>query len=426
MSRSNIKTMRIAFNTFGCKINQYESDSIRRELISRGNTIVPFDDDADIYIINTCAVTSKSDFQCRQAIRSVVRRKRGRVVVTGCYAEIRPDEIKAIGGVDMIVGNSDKHNLAAMLIPDAYTEPLSKQPDNFVTGRTRGFLKIQDGCDGVCSYCIVPRARGRSRSVPPDVVVSEFDRLVKNGCPEVVLSGIHIGRYGRDLDDRTDLSGILAVLLERRGQARIRLSSIEPGEVTHEIICMMGRGLCRHLHIPLQSGDDSILAAMRRDYTSKFYLDLLRRISRDVPGIALGADVMVGFPGEGEREFENTLRLVERSPLTHLHVFSFSPRPGTSAASMKNQVPEPIKKKRSRILRELGAEKNLSFRRGLIGSVLEAVVEDKKDASTDWYVGLTDNYVRVIIEGSKEADIGEKIEISIKEADKSRTIAYKL
>lgn len=417
--------MRIAFSTFGCKINQYESDALSKELVYHGNTIVPFDQDADVYIINTCTVTSKSDYQCRQAIRSAVRRaKGGRVVVTGCYAETRPDEIRAIPGVDMVVGNKDKHMLVRMIVSD--------QPDVMassavtVPGRTRGFLKIQDGCDANCSYCIVPSARGRSRSVPPAIVVSEFERLIEKGCPEIVLSGIHIGRYGIDLDAGIDLSRLLSVLIEKRGSARIRLSSIEPGEVTPEIISLMGRGLCRHLHIPLQSGDDRILSLMRRNYTAGFYLDLVREISSKVHGVCLGADVMVGFPGEGSREFENTYDLIEQSPIAHLHVFSFSPRPGTDAALMKDQVPEQTKKQRSRAVRALASRKNLEFRQGLIGHVLDAVVEEKKDTPTGCYLGLTDNYVRVIIEGVTEAHIGKRIEVTIKEADEAKTIARKL
>lgn len=416
--------MRIAVSTFGCKINQYESDAIKRELASHGNTIVPFDQDADVYIINTCTVTSKSDFQCRQAIRSAVRRKVGRVVVTGCYAETRPDEIKAISGVDVIVGNRDKHRLVRMLASDE--DACMPSLLSTVPGRTRRFLKIQDGCDACCSYCIVPSARGGSRSVPMDVVVSEFERLIEKGCPEIVLSGIHIGRYGADLDEDMALSKLLSVLDKRRGSARLRLSSIEPREITSEIIGMLGKGLCRHLHIPLQSGDDRILSLMRRDYTAGFYLDLVREISTKVPGICLGADVMVGFPGEGGREFENTYGLIEKSPLSHLHVFSFSPRPGTAAASMKDQVPEGIKKQRSKAIRALAAKKNLEFRQGLIGHELEAVVEEKRDIVTGHYMGLTDNYVRVIIEGADQAYIGEKIEIRIKEADDNKTIALKL
>lgn len=419
--------MRIAFSTLGCKINQYETDLMRQELQSRGNTIVPFDADADVYIINTCSVTAKSDYQCRQVIRSASRRGKGaaRIVVTGCYAETRPEEIRKIPGVDLVIGNRDKASLPARVM-DAdivTTQSAAGAPAKPLRSRTRGFLKIQDGCDNRCSYCIVPFARGGSRSVIPEDIHKEFEGLVKTGCPEIVLTGIHVGTYGTDLKDGTDLTGLLTSLLAKRGNSRIRLSSIEPGEITSEMIGLLGKGLCRHLHIPLQSGDDAILTAMKRNYTAGFYLDLLGNIARSAPDVALGSDVMAGFPGEGDREFQNTLRLVEESPLTHLHVFSYSPRPGTVAAEMKNQVPEPVKKRRSEALRELGRSKNLAFRKRCSGSVLEAVVEDKIDAETGLLTGLTDNYLRVHVEGAKKENIGKVITVTLAEVNENTTTA---
>ena len=281
--------------------------------------------------------------------------------------------------------------------------------------RTRGFLKIQDGCDNRCSYCIVPLARGDSRSATPDEVIRQFKCFVDRGCAEVVLTGVHIGSYGSDLGNGISLTELIKILILSRGRTRIRLSSIEPNEVTGEMIKSLGQGLCRYLHIPLQSGDDTILASMKRKYTSRFYKDLLEEIASRVPGIALGADIIVGYPGEGEKEFQNTMRLVERSPLTHLHVFSYSPRPGTPAAEMKGQVPEPIKKERSLSLRALGMKKNLLFRKAHQGSELNVVVEDKLDRDTGLLTGLTDNYIRVMIYGAKTGDIGKKINVMIKE-----------
>lgn len=422
--------MRIAFTTLGCKINQFETDVIRRDLQARGNTIVPFDSEADVYIINTCSVTAKSDYQCRQVIRSATRSNSGaRIVVTGCYAETRPDEIRSMPGVDFVIGNRDKAMIADHIM--SMVSPASDQglrSDANVSlpsvyNRTRGFLKIQDGCDNRCSYCIVPLARGNSRSALPRDVMSEFERLVQAGCPEVVLTGIHIGTYGSDLETGTTLTDIVKTLLTERGQARIRLSSIEPGEVTDELINALGNGLCRHLHIPLQSGDDRILASMKRRYTAGFYLDLLEKISKRVPHVALGADVMVGFPGEGEREFQNTLNLVERSPLTHLHVFSYSPRPGTPAAQMKPQVPESVKKQRSEALRNLGKKKNLIFRQLGVGHQFSVVVEDKADPQSGFFTGLTDNYIRVRILGSKTEHIGKEINVRIIKVEEKENIA---
>jgi threonylcarbamoyladenosine tRNA methylthiotransferase MtaB len=413
--------MRIALTTLGCKINQFETDALKQELLSRGNIVVPFDAEADVYIVNTCSVTAKSDSQCRRVIRSAARRGNGaRVVVTGCYAEMRPEEIKKIPGVDLVVRNRDKagiSNQVMAMVPAFSPEgmPASKSVLNALHTRTRGFLKIQDGCDNRCSYCIVPLARGESRSVMPGDVLREFKCLVDRGCPEIVLTGVHIGTYGSDLEHGVSLTSMLQTLIPSRGRTRIRLSSIEPNEITQKMIKFLGEGLCRHLHIPLQSGDDSILASMHRNYTSRFYEDLLENIANQVPGIALGADIIVGYPGEGEKEFRNTMRLVERAPLTHLHVFSFSPRPGTPAAEMKDQVPEQIKQERSESLRTIGMKKNLLFRKGHQGSELDVVVEDKLDRDTGLFTGLTDNYIRVMIGDAKTGDIGKKINIKINE-----------
>jgi threonylcarbamoyladenosine tRNA methylthiotransferase MtaB len=293
--------------------------------------------------------------------------------------------------------------------------PASKSVLNALHTRTRGFLKIQDGCDNRCSYCIVPLARGGSRSAKLGDVLHEFKCLVDSGCPEVVLTGVHIGKYGSDLEQSSSLTNILQMLVQSRGRTRIRLSSIEPNEITRELISNLGQGLCRHLHIPLQSGDDAILASMKRNYTSRFYEDLLEHIAKQVPGVALGADIIVGYPGEGDKEFQNTMHIVERSPLTHLHVFSYSPRTGTPAAEMKDQVPEQIKKERSVSLRDLGMKKNLLFRKMHQGSDLDVIVEDKIDRDTGLLTGLTDNYIRVMIYGAKTEDVGKKISIRVDE-----------
>mgnify|MGYP001609975543 CR=1 FL=1 len=422
--------MRIAFATFGCKINQYETDLLRQDFASQGNTIVPFEGEADVYIINTCSVTAKSDTECRRTIRAAVRRGCGaRVVVTGCYAETRAEEVKNIPGVDLVIGNNDKsaipRRLLSPLSPPLERDrtPLASVAVKAVQERTRGFLKIQTGCDNHCSYCIVPLARGGSRSASPADVVNEFEQLVEAGCLEIVLTGIHIGAYGNDLPDRISLTDMLAMLLAKRGGTRLRLSSIEPREITTDMIRMLGNGLCRHLHIPLQSGDDGILASMKRNYTSRFYRELLDRIEKEVPGVAIGADVMVGYPGEGDAEFRNTMRLVESAPLTHLHVFSYSPRPDTRAATMKNQVTDSTKKERNETLRRLGKEKNIAFRKKNLGSTLDVVVEDKMDAETGLLSGLTDNYIRVRIAGAKKELIGKEIQIRVTRVGKDDNFA---
>ena len=439
--------MRIAFTTLGCKINQFETDALQREFLSRGSAIVPFDAEADVYIINTCSVTEKSDYQSRRVIRSAIRRGNGaKVVVTGCYAATQPEEIKKIPGVGVVIGNREKTMIPELLMPTfrgqgshpalalarpAFAQALISAGCRLVNAgcklvggqglgkalhtKTRGFLKIQDGCDNQCSYCIVPIARGGSRSAAPREVMHAFERLVEDGCPEVVLTGIHIGAYGSDLKQSTTITEMLKALIPSRGRTRIRLSSIEPNEITKEMIGFLGQGLCRHLHVPLQSGDDAILGSMKRNYTSRFYLELLETIAKQVPGTALGADVMVGFPGEGEKEFQSTMRLVEQSPLSHLHVFCYSPRPGTSAAGMRNQVPEPIKKERREALRTLGMKKNLSFRKMHLKSELKVVVEDKINPDTGLLTGLTDNYIRVHIDGAKTEHIGKEVKICVKD-----------
>ncbi len=432
--------MRIAFTTLGCKINQYETDRLRQDLLKQGNLIVPFNADADIYIVNTCSVTAKSDYQCRQAIRAAVKRKQdARVIVTGCYASVSPDEINAIPGVDLVVSNEDKLNIPDLLLRDApgrhcsgscsirsseyddknartlIEKVIGKPKTGRVSERTRAFLKIQDGCNNRCAYCIVPIARGKSRSTDPSGIVREFDCLVADECPEIVLTGIHIGSYGADLVPVASLTGLLETLLSRRGSSRIRLSSIEANEITDSMISFLGNGLCRHLHIPLQSGDDSVLKAMNRHYDSSFYRNLICAIAEQVPGIALGADVIVGFPGEGEKEFQNTVNLIETLPLSHFHVFTYSVRPGTVAASMKSQVPEPLKKARSEVLRSLGVRKNLEFRRRFLGTELNVVIEDKKNPVNGLLYGLSDNYLRVTVEGAEREHIGRILKVVLRE-----------
>jgi threonylcarbamoyladenosine tRNA methylthiotransferase MtaB len=408
--------MRVAFTTLGCKINQYETDAMRQAAAEEGNVIVPFDSEADVYVINTCSVTAKSDYQCRQMIRAAIRRGEGaRVIVTGCYAETRPQEIRNIPGVSMVLGNGEKTIITRYLSASAGTgHVLASDHHEAVKGRTRGVLKIQDGCDSRCTYCIVPLARGASRSVPRGEIIRMFDQAIDAGCPEVVLSGIHIGRYGQDLVPRESLTVLIRDLLARKKQARIRLSSIEPNEVTDDLISMFGHGLCRHLHVPLQSGDDAILRSMNRTYGSVLYRELVETVAMKVPDIAIGADVMVGFPGEGEKEFQNTYDLVEDLPLTHLHVFSYSSRQGTPAAAMQGQVSERIKKERNEALRALAFKKNLAFREGFIGKTVGIVLEEGQTTGTGMYSGLTDNYVRVHVSGVQKADIGREINIRIK------------
>lgn len=415
--------MRIAFSTFGCKINQFETDELKQSFSASGNTVVPFEEPADLYVINTCTVTGRSDYQCRQAIRAAVKRGNGaQVIVTGCYAETNPEEIRKIAGVTKIVPNSSKQTLFEYL-PLSMALPPSPSFSGFTQRRTRPVIKIQDGCEACCSYCIIPKARGRSRSVPRETVLAKFDELIGAEAPEIVLSGIHIGRYGRDIDQSLSLTSLVRDLVKKRGSARIRLSSIEPREITPELIDLLGNGLCRHLHVPLQSGDDRILKSMNRDYSSQFYVDTINTIAADVPGIALGADVIVGFPGEGEREFLNTLKIIEHSPVTHVHAFSYSPRPGTMAEKMEGQVSEADKKSRNERVRLAGLKKNHAFRRQFLGKELLVVVENfkTKHATTVCY-GMSDNYIRVAVKGANAGHIGSEVRVVLEEVTEKSTV----
>ncbi|MEW6334649.1 MAG: tRNA (N(6)-L-threonylcarbamoyladenosine(37)-C(2))-methylthiotransferase MtaB [Thermodesulfobacteriota bacterium] len=411
---------KVALTTLGCKVNQCDSAGIAAAIAARGITLVPFEAHADCYVVNTCTVTGRTDAQSRRLIRGAIRRNpAAAVLVTGCYAQRAPEELARMPGVRIVAGNGEKVRLAELLEKLAAGKDPQVQVGNIrnekrfaslgatvVPGHTRAFLKIQDGCDARCSYCIVPRVRGGSRSLPPEEVEQGIAALAGRDIREVVLSGIHLGAYGRDLVPATDLTGIVTRIAERQPVGRLRLSSIEPREVTAELLALMGSSgiLCRHLHIPLQSGDDGILTAMNRDYNAAFYRDLVRKVLAAVPGIAVGIDVMVGFPGETDKAFANTLRLVEELPVAYLHVFPFSRRPGTPAAALPGEVPDAEKKRRVERLRTLGAEKRQAFAGTFIGAPLAVLIEGKKDPSTGCLTGFSDNYIPVLCRGAAEAN----------------------
>jgi len=405
--------VRVALATLGCKVNQCESAGIAEAVTGRGMVLVPFDQAADCYVINTCTVTGRTDYQSRQLIRRALRTNpSAEVFVTGCYAQRAPEEIARIPGVRLIAGNAEKAGLVD-LIGQAGNGSLGVLRGDIRAQRTisplgatvfpehtRAFLKIQDGCNASCTYCVVPSARGMSRSLPPDRVLERLAELAGAGYREAVLTGIHLGAYGRDLTPGTSLAALVRQSAEERGLDRLRLSSIEPREVTRELIALFGSGrLCRHLHIPLQSGDDGILAAMGRNYAADLFADLIRRVHEAVPGIAVGSDVMAGFPGESEEAFSNTLRLIEALPLAYLHVFPFSPRPGTPAAAMPGQIPEAEKKRRAEVLRRAGTLKRGAFAASFIGTELAVLVEARTDKSSGLPLGLTDNYIPVALRG---------------------------
>ena len=401
----------MAVATLGCKVNQYESAGILEALLKEEFSLVPFTTKADYYIINTCTVTGRADYQSRQLIRRASRRNPGAsIIVTGCYAQIAPDELASIPGVSVVTGNAEKEKIPVILQEMVngkkqtlvgnirQAREISRLPVTRFSGHTRAFLKIQDGCNSFCSFCIVPFVRGRSRSLPEDEVMDQIAMLSQAGHREVVLTGIHLGAYGQDLSPPTNLLHLLRSIQKHRTVERLRLSSIEPSEITDEMISFMRevKTICRHLHIPLQSGDDGILSIMGRDYDTGFFRRLLKKFWHAIPDIAIGTDVMVGFPGEGDDEFGNTLRLIEELPLAYLHVFPYSERPGTHAAKLPGRVRETEKKRRVAILRDLGKQKRDTFAERFKGKKLSVLIETEKD-SAGFMRGLSDNYIPVVI-----------------------------
>ncbi len=422
---------KIAFSTLGCKINQFDTAAMQSSVVT-GNDyrIVSFDDEADIYVINTCTVTGKSDSESRRIIRRALRKNRdARIVVTGCYAQTNPEEIAKIRGVSMVLGNNEKLMLKDYL---KHTEEADTIDDNNIKvsnifetfsmhmsviegfqERTRAIIKIQDGCDSRCSYCIVPFARGGSRSLSPDDVITQIRSLCSNDYKEIVLSGVHLGGYGRDLFPRLSLSDVIRKILSETHIPRIRLSSIEPREVTDELIDLMAeeRRICKHLHIPLQSGDDYILKGMNRNYDTAFYEGLILKIKDKIPDAGIGCDVMVGYPGEDESHFKNTCRFIGKLPLTYLHVFTYSPREGTSAFSRNETVKGNVKSERSGLLRLLGEEKKNIFKNAHIGKIVDVLVEEDRDEESGLMKGYTGNYLRVLI--SESVNIKNIISVQI-------------
>lgn len=409
--------MRYRTITLGCKVNQCESAAIGRLLEAAGCAKLQQDAPPDVVIINTCTVTGKAAMQSRQAIRKAVRLfPEARIVVTGCHAQIAPGQIRSIDGVDLIVGHHDKMRIAERLTLAAganASEPsgaigsidppaFSPLPPLGRNDRTRAFLKIQDGCNAFCTYCIVPYARGRSRSMPAADVSAHLQQATAEGFREVVLTGIHLGAYGADLDPPTHLTALLQKLIRQAAIHRIRLSSIEPTEIGEPMLELFGDGgegpICRHFHIPLQSGDDAVLSRMGRPYTAGQFARLINHIHSCVPMAAIGVDVMAGFPGETDAAFDRTCRLIENLPITYLHVFPFSPRKGTPAAGFKDKVPERITGIRCRRLRQLGEEKRKAFLHRMIGRKVTVLIQTAGGPLTGQPRGLSDNYVPVTLE----------------------------
>ena len=399
--------MRIAIQTLGCKTNQAESLEIESYLIQDGNSVVEISDRPDICIINTCSVTAKADQQSRQLIRKALRNN-AKVIVTGCYAELYADRIKEIGDSIEIIKNVDKDSIISKIFnrKPAFTCASGQY------SRKRPIVKIQDGCNFSCSYCSIPMARGRSRSMPMKEIIDKINKYEESGYKEVVLAGIHLGTYGLDYIPNESLSLLLKRILTDTSMARIRLSSIEIGEVNENIIDIMADSrICRHLHIPLQSGDDYILRKMKRHYDTTKFADRLEMITLKFPGIAIGTDIITGFPGEGEENFLNTCRFIEGLPLSYVHIFPYSVRTGTKASLFDNQVPEWIKKERFKVLNKIADFIRQNYIVRHIDDTLQIIIETKNH---EGYWGTSANYIKVLLAG--DYDLKEKALIDVRVA----------
>jgi threonylcarbamoyladenosine tRNA methylthiotransferase MtaB len=420
--------------TLGCKLNRFDSAAIEGELARRGLQPTADAAGAEVVVVNTCTVTGKADAEARKLIRGVRRANPDcRLLVTGCYAELDPATIRAIDGVDCVFGNGDKPKLPAILDrlgigtaspveTDRGCDGALQLPEALHFGdRSRAFLKVQEGCRLACSYCIIPTVRGPSRSIPPDEVLRAALELFHGGYSEVVLTGVNVGDYGRDLAPRTDLETLLRRLLDRCGPNRIRLNSLEPLTVTDGIVGLMAEEprLAPHLQVPLQSGSPEILRAMRRNYRLSQYGERLAALRAAVPEVGLGADVIVGFPGETEERFEESYGFIERSPLNYLHVFAWSPRPGTPAAELPGRVHGAEVRRRSAALRGLADRKSHAFRRRFEGRPLDAVaLAPREDGRLR---ALTGNFIEVALPAGS-AERGRPVRVTIERAGQEETL----
>ena len=403
--------------TLGCKVNQFETETMEGLFKKAGYEIGRFDEPADVYVINTCSVTSLGDRKSRQIIRRAHRENPEAVIaVCGCYAQTAPQDIEAIEGVSVVLGTKERSRIVEYVeqamreqrqivgvsdIMQAHTFediPLYDMPE-----RTRAFLKIEDGCENFCSYCIIPYARGPVKSRQPIHIREEAEKLVRAGFREIVLTGIHLGAYGRDLapiacgdgtERKITLADACREVLSVPGLRRLRLGSLESLELSPELFELIrsDERFCAHLHLPLQAGSDPVLHDMNRHYTTAEFAQLIEGVEREVPGIAVSTDIIVGFPGETEEMFADGLRFVEKMNFSRMHVFPYSRRTGTPAAKRKDQVPEPVKKERVHRMQALADRKSEEFHRMVLGKKMRVLFETKKDGVTD---GLTDNYIRV-------------------------------
>lgn len=411
---------RVAFHTLGCKVNQGETAAMAHLFAQAGYQVVDFSSPADVYIVNSCAVTLQAERKSRQMInRARDLNPEALLVMAGCYPQVAEQSLRQQADLDLIVGSADKPRIVELVNQALQTaEPLaavsqwSEQTEFAIIAsgqeseRTRATLKVQDGCQQFCAYCIIPYARGPERSRLPGEVIAEAKRLLADGFQEIVLTGIHVGRYGRDLHPATDLATLVGALLVLPGLRRLRLSSIEPNEITDQLIDLLAthRNFCRHLHIPLQAGEDRVLQAMHRHYTSGDYAQVVERVRTAIPEVAITTDVIVGFPGETAAQFQTTCDFVQAVGFSRLHVFRYSRRPGTPAAELPNQIPTAEKERRSRQLIDLGKQLARSYASRWLGRPVDVLWEH---ADGDLWTGHTDTYL--LVQAKSSRDLANKL-----------------
>ena len=396
--------MKYALVTFGCRVNQADSLAMEGELRARGAVAAP-PESADVLIVNTCSVTATADQGARQTIRRIVRANPSvRVIVTGCYATRQPADIAELPNVTRVISNANKDDLVDLVAGDGGLAtaarfgggdgPCGEALVPGVAGRTAFTLRVQTGCDETCSYCIIPTTRGRGRSKPPAAVVADVDRAVAAGYKEIVLTGVHLGSYGRDLEEAASLAALVRQLVDRNHDVLFRISSLEPMDCTPELVALAAgsQHIAPHFHLPLQHGDDAMLRAMRRPYTVADYQRLTDAIHSCIPYASIGCDVIVGFPGETDAQFDRMQRVLEQRPLSHLHVFPYSDRPGTEASQMHPKVEGSVIRERGRAIRAIGETIRRRFRASQAGTVRRALTVD------DGWSAVTDNYVKVRLE----------------------------
>lgn len=422
----------VAFHTLGCKVNAYETEAMWQMFQKAGYKRVDFDQEADVYLINTCTVTNTGDKKSRQMIRRAIRKNPDAVIaVTGCYAQTSPAEVMEIPGVDIVIGTHGRDRLLEYVeqvkktrVPINKVSNIMKQREfeemdvPTFTNRTRATLKIQDGCNNFCTFCIIPWAKGLSRSRNPEKVLEQAKKLVDAGFQEIVLTGIHTGGYGEDLENYR-LADLLWDLNKIDGLNRIRISSIEASQIDDRIIEILNTSnkMCRHLHIPIQSGDNTILKRMRRKYTAEEYRNKILRLHEAMPGVAITTDVIVGFPGETDEQFQNSYELIKSLGMYQLHVFPYSKRSGTPAARMPDQVPDDVKQKRVDKMIRLSKKLQFNYAKKFEGSVLEVIPEKifQEDSNKRLLIGYSDNYLPVVFEADP-AMIGKICRVRVDQA----------